>query len=107
LRIITFSSSVGGVTLSWTPDADYDVVAFYGSAGQAVLSGDPALTYAGFTTPIGDSVIDEFRIPAYLSPQFRYRLNKGQPIYVAMSSGGNVQTLVLDDPQLTSFDQVS
>ena len=95
MRILTFSSTAGATT-SVELDRDVDVIQVYGVTGGAVLSTDPALTYAAYLAPSVDSVEQTTKIPAFSFPG-RYRFEKGSKLYCAPAAGAGVVMVAVED----------
>jgi hypothetical protein len=83
-RVITASSAAGGNTLKWTVDKDCNLVAFIGQTGAAVISFDPAITYATFIAPPADVISDNFATTILYMTSL-IPLHQGDKIYLAFA----------------------
>lgn len=87
MRAVRFVDSVGGQTLSWTADADYELSHGVALSGDGVVSFDPQMT---FNTATGDlaTLVDDVAIWGISSPNMIFPVLKGQEIFVAFQSLG-------------------
>jgi len=111
MRVLTLYCIGAPSTRAWTVDRDCLLMGAQNTAGNAVISGDPAVTAAAFATPSVESKLWDYYIwlssgsatSTFPVRNLKIPLLEGMSLFVAVSSTSAVM-LYLDEvsPEITA-----